>query len=50
VKRYRRLRRLVPDAELVQRRAGGATLRELAADYGVAHTTLGRYFTRPEIN
>jgi hypothetical protein len=24
-------------------------LRELAADYGVAHTTLGRFFARPEI-
>jgi hypothetical protein len=24
-------------------------LRELAAEYGVAHTTLGRYFARPEI-
>lgn len=24
-------------------------MRELAADYGVAHTTLGRYFARPEI-
>jgi len=33
----------------VHRRAAGETLRELAADYGVAHTTLGRYFTRPEI-
>jgi uncharacterized protein (DUF433 family) len=43
------LRRLVPDAELVHRRAAGETVRELAADYGVAHTTLGRYFTRPEI-
>ena len=43
------MRRLVPDAELVQRRAAGATLRELAADYGVAHTTLGRYFARPAI-
>lgn len=49
MKRYRRLRRLVPDAELVRRRARGETLRELAADYGVAHTTLGRYFQRPEI-
>jgi hypothetical protein len=27
----------------------GETLRELAADYGVAHTTLGRYFARAEI-
>jgi hypothetical protein len=49
VKRYRRLRRLVPDAELLRRRASGATLRELAADYKVAHTTLGRYFGRPGI-
>jgi hypothetical protein len=24
-------------------------LRELASDYGVAHTTLGRYFDRPEV-
>ena len=48
VKRHRRLRRLVPDAELVRRRAAGETLRVLAADYGVAHTTLGRYFARPE--
>ena len=23
-------------------------MRALAADYGVAHTTLGRYFARPE--
>jgi hypothetical protein len=42
------LRRLVPDPELVRRRAAGETLRALAADYGVAHTTLGRYFARPE--
>src|SRR6266545_7875606 len=49
MKRSRRLRRLVPDAELVHRRAAGETVRELAADYGVAHTTLGRYFARPEI-
>jgi hypothetical protein len=49
VKRYRRLRRLVPDAELLRRRASGATLRQLAADYDVAHTTLGRYFGRPAI-
>jgi transcriptional regulator with XRE-family HTH domain len=43
------LRRLVPDGELVRRRAAGETLRELAAGYGVSHTTLGRYFARPEI-
>lgn len=48
VKRHRRLRRLVPDAELLRRRAAGETLRALAADYGVAHTTLGRYFARAE--
>jgi hypothetical protein len=49
VKRRRRLRRLVPDVELVRRRVAGETLRVLAADYGVAHTTLGRYFARPEV-
>ncbi len=49
MKRYRRLRRLVPDRELLRRRAAGETLRALAAEYGVAHTTLGRYFARPEV-
>jgi hypothetical protein len=49
MKRHRRLRRLVPDGELVRRRAAGETLRDLGPDYGVAHTTLGRYFARPEI-
>jgi hypothetical protein len=49
VKRRRRLRRLVPDPELIRRRAAGEPLRELASDYGVAHTTLGRYFERPEL-
>jgi hypothetical protein len=44
-----RLRRLVPDRELVRRRAQGETLRPLACDYGVAHTTLGRYFARPQV-
>jgi hypothetical protein len=44
-----RLRRLVPDRELVRRRAQGETLRPLAADYGVAHTTLGRWFRRPQV-
>jgi hypothetical protein len=44
-----RLRRLVPDRELVHRRAQGETLRQLACDYGVAHTTLGRYFARPQV-
>jgi hypothetical protein len=49
VKARRRLRRLVPDAELTRRRATGEPLRQLAADYGVAHTTLGRYFARPQV-
>jgi hypothetical protein len=44
-----RLRRLLPDPELVRRRAAGETLRRLACDYGVAHTTLGRWFARPEV-
>jgi hypothetical protein len=45
----RRLRRLVPDEALIRRRAAGEPLRELASDYGVAHTTLLRYFERPEV-
>jgi hypothetical protein len=49
MKRQRRLRKLVPDADLIQRRAAGETLRELAVDYEVEHTTLGRYFARPEV-
>jgi len=49
MKRQRRLRRLVPDAELIRRRAAGETLRELAPDYDVEHTTLGRFFERPEV-
>jgi hypothetical protein len=49
VKRQRRVRRLVPDPELLRRRAAGETLRELAADYDVWHTTLSRYFARPEV-
>jgi hypothetical protein len=40
---------LVPDDELVRRRAAAESLRALAAEYGVAHTTLGRYFARPEV-
>jgi hypothetical protein len=48
-KRRPRLRRLVPDPELLRRRAAGEPLRELACDYDVAHTTLGRYFERPEV-
>jgi len=49
VKARRWLRRLVPDAELIRRRAAGEPFRELAADYGVAHTTVGRYFARPQV-
>jgi hypothetical protein len=44
-----RLRRLVPDPELVKRRAAGEPLRELARAYEIAHTTLSRYFRRPEV-
>jgi len=43
------LRRLVPDEALISRRAIGETLRRLARDYDVSHTTLSRYFQRPEI-
>jgi hypothetical protein len=32
MKRHRRLRRLVPDGELVRRRAAGETLRDLGPD------------------
>jgi hypothetical protein len=48
-RRRRRLRRLAPDQELIRRRAAGEPLRELASDYEVAHTTLGRYFERREL-
>jgi hypothetical protein len=50
VKRQRRLRKLAPDAELIHRRAAGEPLRDLAGAYGVAHTTLSRYFERPEVS
>lgn len=49
MKRHRRLRRLAPDTELIRRRAAGEPLRELATDYGVSHTTLGRFFERPDV-
>src|SRR5438094_59397 len=49
VKRQRRLRKLVPDAELMRRRAADEPLRALAADYNVSHTTLSRFFERPEV-
>ncbi|MDP9244515.1 MAG: hypothetical protein M3O77_05480, partial [Chloroflexota bacterium] len=44
-----RLRRLLPDPGLIRRRAAGEPLRTLARDYQVAHTTLARYFHRPEV-
>ena len=43
-----KLRKLVPDEALFRRRAGGETLRDLAPDYGLTHTTLARFFARPE--
>jgi hypothetical protein len=49
MKRQRRLRKLVPDQELIRRRAADEPLRELASDYNVAHTTLGRFFERPDV-
>lgn len=45
----RGLRRLVPDAALLSRRARGESLRQLASDYGVCHSSLCRYFRRPEV-
>jgi hypothetical protein len=45
----RRLRKLVPDAELIRRRAADEPLRELASDYKVSHTTLSRFFERPDV-
>jgi len=46
----RRPRRLTPDPQLLRRRAAGEPLRTLARDYSVAHTTLSRFFARPEIS
>jgi hypothetical protein len=46
----RGLRRLVPDSELIRRGATTETLRSFAADYGVSHTTILRYFKRPEVS
>jgi hypothetical protein len=45
----RGLRRLVPDSELIRRRAAKEPLRSIAPDYGVHHTTVLRYFKRPEL-
>src|SRR5438552_10232904 len=44
----RLLRRLVPDEALFDRRVAGESLRVLARDYGVAHSTLGDFFCRPD--
>ena len=49
MKGRRRLRRLIVDEALIRRRAAGEPLRDLARDYDVAHTTLSRYFGRPEV-
>jgi hypothetical protein len=49
MKRHRRLRKLVPDAELIRRRAADEPLRTLASDYNVEHTTLSRFFERPDV-
>jgi len=46
----RGLRRLVPDSELIRRGAAEETLRSIAADYGVSHTTIFRYFKRAEVS
>jgi DNA-binding transcriptional ArsR family regulator len=46
--RYLKPRRLVADDEFFRRRTQGATLRELADAYGVAHTTLSRHLRRPD--
>jgi hypothetical protein len=43
------LRRLQADRELYRRRAAGESLRALASDYGVVHTTLSRHFARPQV-
>jgi hypothetical protein len=43
------LRKFQPDSELIRRRAGGEAFRSLAADYGVCHTTLSRYFRRAAV-
>lgn len=46
--KLRRLRRLVPDEALFDRRVAGESQRVLARDYGVAHSTLGDFFRRPD--
>ena len=44
-----RLRKLQPDSELIRRGAEGEATRSLAADYGVSHTTVSRYFRREAV-
>src|SRR5207302_8462349 len=44
--KLRRLRRLVPDEALFDRRVAGESLRVLARDYGVEHSTLSDFFRR----
>jgi len=46
--KLRRLRRLVPDEALFDRRVDGESLRAIAPDYGVEHTTLGDFFRRAD--
>jgi hypothetical protein len=46
----RRLRRLVPDSDLIRRGAAKEPLRSIAPDYGVHPTTILRYFKRPEVS
>lgn len=46
--KHRRLRRLVPDEALFDRRVAGESLRALARDYGVEHSTLMDFFRRPD--
>ena len=46
--KLRLLRRLVPDEALFDRRVAGESLRVLARDYGVVHSTLGNFFCRPD--
>lgn len=46
--KLRRLRRLVPDEALFDRRVAGESLRVLARDYGVEHSTLSDFFRRPD--
>ena len=46
--KLRRLRRLVPDEALFDRPVASESLRVLARDYRVEHSTLGDFFRRPD--